>query len=98
LPVGYRPDGIDIIGILRGNSRLVERQLFWRFAPPNQKAVRSGRWKLLVYGRHHLLFDLQADPGERTDLTARHPQLVVTLKNLLADWKKDVDQKDRPSQ
>ena len=73
-PEGYRPDGIDILPILRGDDPLLERHLFWRIARPQrqQRAVRSGRWKLLVDGGQFLLFDLGEDLGERTDLAARH--------------------------
>jgi arylsulfatase A-like enzyme len=93
-PESYHPDGVDILPILRGDAPLLERQLFWRIARPNrqQRAVRSGQWKLLNDGGQLLLFDLGADPGERTDLAARHTELVVTLKQLLADWETDVDQ------
>jgi arylsulfatase A-like enzyme len=96
-PAGYRPDGIDILPILRGKAPLLERRLFWRWARPNreQRAVRFGQWKLLVDASQLLLFDLSVDPGERTDLAARRPDLVVTLKRLLADWEADVDQGGR---
>jgi len=94
LPEGYHPDGIDLLPVLRGDSPVVERRLFWRINRPNrhQQAVRSGRWKLLVDGGQYLLFDLSDDPGERTDLAARHPDIVVALKAALSDWEKDVDQ------
>ena len=92
LPEGYRPDGIDLLPILRGAAEPVERTLFWRWTLPvrHQRAVRSGRWKLLVDGQHSLLFDLAADPGERTDLAAQRPDLIVRLKKLLAGWEADV--------
>jgi arylsulfatase A-like enzyme len=97
LPEGYHPDGIDLLPILRGDSPAVERRLFWRVNRPNrqQRAVRSGRWKLLVDAGQYLLFDLAADPGERADLAARHPDIVLTLKGALADWERDVDQQVR---
>jgi arylsulfatase A-like enzyme len=100
LPAGHRLDGINILPTLAGESPIVERQLFWRIARPErqQKAVRSGRWKLLRDGNHHLLFDLAQDPGERRDLAAERPELVVRLKALLADWEKDVDRKPPSSQ
>jgi arylsulfatase A-like enzyme len=96
-PAGYQPDGIDILPILRGEAPLRERQLFWRVNRPvrQQQAVRSGSWKLLIDGGQYLLFDLSADPGERNDLAARHPDIVFRLKHLLADWEKDVDQQVR---
>jgi arylsulfatase A-like enzyme len=93
-PDTYHPDGIDILPIVRGESPVRDRNLFWRVARPNrqQRAVRSGQWKLLVDANQYLLFDLATDPGERTDLAARHPDIVVRLKRLLADWEKDVGQ------
>ena len=95
LPTGYRPDGIDILPGLARQAPTVERELFWRYVLPqrHQKAVRSGRWKLLVDGGLYLLFDLNEDPGERRDLAAQHPELVAKLKALLTDWERDVDQK-----
>jgi len=91
-PEGYRPDGIDILPILRGDAPLLDRQLFWRIAGPNRRqlAARVGRWKLLADANHLFLFDLGNDPGERIDLAARHPELVVRLKHLLGDWEADV--------
>jgi arylsulfatase A-like enzyme len=93
-PEGYRPDGIDILPILRGGAPLLERHLFWRIARAQrqQRAVRSGRWKLLVDAGQFLLFDVGEDAGERIDLAARHPERVGMLKRLLAEWERDVDQ------
>lgn len=93
----YHPDGLSLLPILRGAASGVERDLFWRVIRPNrqQKAVRSGHWKLLVDGGQYLLFDLDADAGERNDLAARHPDIVRRLKGLLAAWERDVDARDR---
>jgi arylsulfatase A-like enzyme len=100
MPAGHRLDGINILPILRGDSALTDRQLFWRIAQPfrQQRAVRVGQWKLLVDGGQLLLFDLRADAGERHDLVARRPDLVVKLKALLDAWEQDVDQRQRSSQ
>lgn len=100
VPPGQRLEGIDILPILRGDSSLTDRQLFWRIAQPNrrQRAVRAAQWKLLIDDGQFLLFDLRTDPGERQDLAARRPDLVVKLKALLGAWEKDVDQKRQASQ
>jgi arylsulfatase A-like enzyme len=100
VPPSHRLDGIDILPILRGDSPLTDRQLFWRIARPDrqQRAVRAGQWKLLVDGGQLLLFDLLADPGERHDLAARRPELVVKLKGLLQAWEKEIAQKPQTSQ
>ena len=91
-PDGYRPDGIDILPILRGDAPPRERRLFWRWDRPDrrQRAVRSGQWKLLADANQLLLFDLAADPGERNDLAGAHPDLVARLERLLNDWEADV--------
>jgi arylsulfatase A-like enzyme len=96
-PADYRPDGVDILPILRGKAPLLERSLFWRWDRPNrqQRAVRFGQWKLLIDGTQLLLFDLSVDPGERTDLAARRPDLVARLKRLLSEWEAEVGQGGR---
>lgn len=93
LPEGYHPDGIDLLPMLRGASPVVDRRLFWRINRPGrqQSAVRSGHWKMVIDAGQFLLFDLNADPGEHTDLAARYPDVVLALRNLLVDWRKDVD-------
>jgi arylsulfatase A-like enzyme len=93
-PSTQRPDGLDLLPGLRGQSPLVERQLFWRIKRPHdQKAVRSGRWKLVTDGGNFYLFDVAEDPGERHDLTAEHPELVPKLKAAIDAWERDVDVK-----
>ncbi len=100
LPTGHRLDGTNILPMVAGEAPLVDRELFWRIARPErqQKAARAGQWKLLVDGNHFLLFDVRADLGERRDLAAQRPELVLRLKGLLADWEKNVDQKLPSSQ
>jgi arylsulfatase A-like enzyme len=92
-PTGYKLDGLNLLPSLSGQAPIVERQLFWRIKRPRQqqRAVRSGRWKLLQDGVNFYLFDVSADPGERHDLTADHPEMVRKLSAALDDWEKDVD-------
>src|SRR2546421_13085100 len=83
----YKLDGIDLLPSLSGRSPVVERQLFWRIKRPReQRAVRSGRWKLVQDGNDFYLFDVSQDPGERNDLTAEHPELVRKLNAALDEW------------
>ena len=91
-PPSYRPDGIDLLPMLKAGGAIRERTLVWRIARPGrqQHAVRSGNWKLLIDGGQLLLFDLAADPGERTDLAGRHPDIVVRLRRVASDWDSDV--------
>jgi len=91
VPNTYRLEGIDLLPSLSGRSPIVERNLFWRIKRPrDQRAVRSGRWKLLQDGVDFYLFDVARDPGERNDLTSAHLDLVRKLSTALDDWEKDV--------
>jgi arylsulfatase A-like enzyme len=95
-PTGYKLDGLNLLPSLSGQLPIVERQLFWRIKRPHeQRAVRSGHWKLLQDGVNFYLFDVSADPGERHDLTAEHPEMVRKLNAALDDWEKDVDATSR---
>jgi arylsulfatase A-like enzyme len=91
-PATYRPDGVNLLPSLSGKSPTVEREIYWRrLRPVLQRAVRSGRWKLMEDGGDFYLFDVSTDPGERHDLTAEHPDLVRKLDAALDAWEKDVD-------
>ncbi len=85
-------DGSSLIPDIENLEDAADRPLFWRirsFAGP-QWAVRSGRWKYLVDGDTQLLFDLEADIGERQDVFAEHPLVVRTLRAALAAWERAV--------
>src|SRR5262245_15106541 len=58
-PANHPLDGINLLPSLRGRSSPFERRLFWRRLRPSvQRAVRSGRWKLLQDGVNFYLFDV----------------------------------------
>jgi arylsulfatase A len=98
-PASYRPEGIDLVGVLQKGTH-VERTLFWRLppaadatgAPPlTQRAVRRGTWKYIDDRGQYLLFDLRADPGERQDVAQQHVDLMRDLRALIVKWEADVD-------
>ena len=98
VPSDARLEGVNLFPILERRAPQVERTVFWRTGGPspvnmNQKAVRSGDWKLIIDGAvtRIFLFNMKADPGERQDLFARRPDIVLRLQKLLADWERDID-------
>ena len=101
-PPSYRPDGIDLLPVLRGSVAPIERTVFWRLpargqpslAPDSrqQRVVRAGDMKLLVEGASFFLFDLARDPGERDDLAAQRPDVVRSLWALIQEWERSVDE------
>lgn len=85
MPGDRRMDGIDLLPYAMGHAPSpAGRTLFWRSG--GYQAVRDGNWKLQV--SHHppriWLFDLAADPTERTDLSAARPDEVERLRAKLA--------------
>ncbi|MBK9030524.1 MAG: sulfatase-like hydrolase/transferase [Myxococcales bacterium] len=77
------PDGVDLTDdILGAPAALVARTRTLVMNEQDQWAVVAWPWKLLVRPRDNLteLYDLAADPGERTDLAAREPDRVTDLR------------------
>jgi arylsulfatase A-like enzyme len=86
-------DGIDLLPLLTGQQTR-ERTFFWRMDRSNrkQRAVRQGRWKYLNDGNTmDLLFDLEADIGERVNLGYQHPEILARLKRALKAWEEEID-------
>jgi arylsulfatase A-like enzyme len=84
LPSDRTIDGIDLLpSLTAGAPPPSTRAIFWRDGP--YRAVRDGRWKLIVSSRpaRERLFDLDADPTERVDLAARAPEVLARMKALL---------------
>jgi arylsulfatase A-like enzyme len=98
-PGSYRPEGIDLVGLLQKGTA-VDRTLFWRMPPApgaggtppvTQRAARRGSWKYIDDRGQYLLFDLRTDPGERRDVAHQHADLVRELRSLVAKWEADID-------
>jgi arylsulfatase A-like enzyme len=92
-PPADRPlDGIDLVPILSGAKPALERTLCWRVAAERllQHAVRKGKWKYIRHPRGELLFDLEADVGERRDLSKQFPARVAELRAEMARWEAEM--------
>lgn len=89
--IDYPIDGIDLMPMLLMTKKNVERPIYWRtFQRIKQNAVRVGDWKYLKDEKGEYLFNLADDQGEKNDLKAREPAILVKLKNRYADWEKTV--------
>lgn len=81
-----RLDGVNLWPFLLGvESAQPHDALFWRYGAP-QYAVRAGDWKLLFLENTQRLYDLNADPGERTNLAEANPAKRNELKALYDQW------------
>lgn len=87
------PNGIDaknLVPIMNGQEDRVRDSVFLPFQD-NQRSVRDEKWKLHLYPQinHRLLFDLSADPHERTNLATapEHQADVDRMKSLMETWR-----------
>jgi arylsulfatase A-like enzyme len=94
IPQSWKFDGENVLPALQGKAQSKDRTFFWRM--PNQRAVRSGKWKYIQDGMlpgkfpSDFLFDLEADPGEHRDLALRRPDIVQELRATLVRWEAEV--------
>ncbi len=79
-------DGISLLPAL-GGAPSIPRTLFWRVTQRRQqKAVRHGDLKYVENEEGAHLFDLAADPGERTNLIGANADAATDLRGRLATW------------
>lgn len=87
-------DGVDLVPLLKGEAPAMERTFYWRGirAGSQDRAVRDGRWKYITQSSLFpgLIFDVAADPGERKDLAARHPEILQLLEAKHREWERAV--------
>lgn len=88
-------DGHDIWPILSGEENAESPyEAFYYYRDDRLQAVRSGKWKLHVYrpgeGRTQILYDLEADIGETTDVSTQNPDVVNRLEELAEKAREDL--------
>jgi arylsulfatase A-like enzyme len=92
----WKVDGANLLPVLTGASPAPARTLFWewRAEGSNQLAAMRGDLKLVTtQGGRPELFNVAADPAERRNVVAEHPEqakaLAAELKAWLATERKD---------
>ena len=93
-PDGPKPDGASLAPLLRGDTTsLRDRTLFvhsQRIPDPEKWrkcAVMTERWRL-VNGKE--LYDIKADPGQKSDVAADHADVVQRLRGKYDGWWKSL--------
>ena len=80
----HRLDGENLLTVCTGAREPFDRTLFWRTSSAD--AARQGKWKYLKDSGTERLFDLSVDPGEKTDLKAKHPDVFDEIRKQYAAW------------
>jgi arylsulfatase A-like enzyme len=87
-PTGAQPlDGVDLLPYLKAEKEGAPHEaLFWKLA--GYSAARVGRWKLYLEPKKGIakLFDLDADPAEKNDLSATHPEVFREMMARYTAW------------
>ena len=91
--VGVKPpakiDGEDRSSAWLGKPTPRKGDLFWRASnPKDSPAMRREHWKAhLDYRSDRVsLYDLAQDPGERSDVAAKHPKIAREMGDALRKW------------
>jgi arylsulfatase A-like enzyme len=92
-------DGISLVTLLEGKGTINERPIFWHYPHYSNQggkpgaAIRLGKYKLIEFFEDNRaeLYDLGSDIGEQNDLSARMPEKVNELLDILYKWQKEVD-------
>jgi arylsulfatase A-like enzyme len=82
-------DGVDLMPAWRGSGRVPDRVLFWEWRSEGAEmlAAMRGDLKLTINrGGKPELYDVAADPAERIDRSALHPDAVKALRGELEGW------------
>lgn len=96
-------DGTSLAPLMRGKSDWEERELVLQYQGGNgftylpemwtNSAVLTERWRLVDGG---LLFDIEADPSQSSDVAGDFPEVVERLRQRYEDWWQDVSPRMRP--
>jgi len=95
-PKDVKFDGTSLAPLLRGEGGWPDRTLLvhsQRIDHPEKWrkcAVMTDRWRL-VGGKQ--LFDVPADPGQKTDVAEKHPDVAKRLRAAYEAWWEDIDER-----
>lgn len=73
-------DGKDIFSVLQGKGKSPHKMFFY-YSKETLEAVRSGKWKLRISGRHSpALYNLENDISESKDVLEQYPKIATRLR------------------
>jgi arylsulfatase A-like enzyme len=79
-------DGTSLLPLFANTAWQPQRDLCWRMAHRQQRALRRDHWKYLAVDGHEYLFDVVADARERANLAHREPARLAELRVAWEAW------------
>lgn len=93
-------DGIDLSGIIKGNKKQFDRLIFSRQANQSleicNSSVRNDRYRLVLTRRDTLLYDMDNDPGQKTDISGTEKELSLSLLSELTRHNRELISEYKP--
>ncbi len=82
LPESLKPDGMNLLPLLEGEAKPIDRNLYWRISNRSLwNAYRSGNWKYIKTPDEEGLYNLADDIGENKNLKETEPSVFLRLKS-----------------
>jgi arylsulfatase len=86
-------EGVSFAPVFENKAVDRKKPLFWQWA--DGRAVRSGKWKLVSWGRGQQakweLYDMETDKTETTNLAAKYPHVVNEMEQLYIQWIESIE-------
>jgi arylsulfatase A-like enzyme len=86
MPDGFQPSGLSLVSFLKGGHAPQRDYFYWELHETLRiQAIRFGDWKAVRNGpdKPIELYDLKADPSEKTDVAGQHADLVAKAETMM---------------
>ena len=106
LPKENKIDGLDISNLLTGDTKSPRNEFIYYTSRGDLEGLRQGKYKVLIKknrrrknqpasGGQVMLFDLDSDLGEKTNLADKHPEIVAKLGTRMKELDAEITKNQR---
>ncbi len=92
MPAGARFDGTSLAGLLRGSqTALPDRMVVVQYHIEIPKWNATVMWKKWRLVKGSELYDIAGDPGQKTNIAEKHPDIVKAMRDHYERWWAEVE-------
>ena len=106
LPKENKIDGLDISNLLTGGTKSPRNEFIYYTSRGDLEGLRQGKYKVLIKKNRRrknqpanngqvMLFDLDSDLGEKTNLADKHPEIVAKLGSRMKELDAEITKNQR---